>query len=34
MSLMVKKGPLSVEAAGRKVSELGGWKGSEMKKEL
>ncbi|KAK5081877.1 hypothetical protein LTR24_008079 [Lithohypha guttulata] len=34
MSLMVKKGPLSVEAAGRKVSELGCWKGSETKKEL
>lgn len=35
MSLMVRKGPLTVDAAGRKVSELGGWKaaGGE-KKEL
>lgn len=34
MSLMVRKGPLTVEAAERKVSELGGWKGDEAKKEL
>lgn len=34
MSLMVRKGPLTVEAASRKVSELGGWKTSELKKEL
>lgn len=34
MSLMVRKGPLTVEAAGRKVSELGGWKAAEVKKEL
>lgn len=36
MSLMVRKGPLTAEAAGRKVSELGGWNStsSDMKKEL
>ena len=34
MSLMVRKGPLTKEASSRKVTELGGWKGSEVKKEL
>lgn len=34
MSLMVRKGPLSKEASSRKVTELGNWKGSEVKKEL
>lgn len=34
MSLMVRKGPLTLEAAKHKVSELGNWQGSEVKKEL
>ncbi|KAK5077892.1 hypothetical protein LTR64_003706 [Lithohypha guttulata] len=34
MSLMVRKGPLTLEAADHKVSDLGNWKGSQMKKEL
>lgn len=34
MSLMVRKGPLTLEAADHKVSELGNWQGGQMKKEL
>lgn len=34
MSLMVRKGPMTKEAAARKVSEVGGWKAVDAKKEL